>query len=190
MGTYPQLIRDRYSSLEGNERAIDANARGGGASFVCGSFVRVLLDIDEDASVISLAAFETNGCGFMIAAADVVTKWVEGKRLADLHGLLDDELIEIVQGSLNEFPANREHCMVTVFEALRAGLAQYRIQRIEEFRGEKALICTCFGVTEDTIVEAIERESLMDIEAVAASCRAGSGCGSCRMLITELIDSR
>ena len=190
MGAYPQQIRNRYSSLDRKAQVIDSNTRGTGASFECGSFTRIWLNIDEDAGVISQARFQTNGCGFMIAAADVVTSWVEGKRLADLHGLLDEELVETVRRSLGEFPSGREHCMAVVFEALRSALAQYRVHRIEEFQGERALICTCFGVTEDTIVETIEKESLKDVEAVTARCRAGSGCGSCRMLIAELIDSR
>jgi NifU-like protein len=68
-------------------------------------------------------------------------------------------------------------------------MARYRELRIEEFVGEKALICTCFGVSEQAIIQSIEEYSLTDVEEVAGRCRAGSGCGSCRMLIQELIDT-
>jgi len=69
-------------------------------------------------------------------------------------------------------------------------MAAYRERRVEEFQGEKALICTCFGVSEETIVTAISENSLSDVDQVVDLCRAGSGCGSCRMLIQELVDMR
>jgi NifU-like protein len=69
-------------------------------------------------------------------------------------------------------------------------MAEYRRHRIEEFQGEKALICTCFGVSEETIVNVIAENDLTDVDEVSGLCRAGSGCGSCRMLIAELIDSQ
>ena len=163
-----------------------ANARGMSASFLCGSFVRISLRIDESSGAISDAAFTTNGCGFMIATAESVTAWLADRKLAELHGLRDEELRE----TIGAFPEERVQCMTIVFEALRYSLAEYRARRVEEFRGEKALICTCFGVSEETVVLTIEENALTEIDEVTDICRAGSGCGSCRMLIAELIDAR
>ena len=189
MSFYPPRIGERSTSPS-HAGTIDASSSEGiGASFLCGTFAKVALRIDERAALIDSARFTTNGCGFMIAAADELASWLEGKNLADLHGLPDVELREVVERDLGEFPTERKQCMTVVFEALRASLAEYRLRRVEEFRGEKALICTCFGVTEDTIIETIEKNDITDVEDVTAICRAGSGCGSCRMLIAELIDS-
>jgi len=69
-------------------------------------------------------------------------------------------------------------------------MSHYRELRVSEYEGEKALICTCFGISEDTIVATIKENKITDVEEVADQVRAGSGCGSCRMLIQELIDSR
>jgi NifU-like protein len=69
-------------------------------------------------------------------------------------------------------------------------MAAYRARRIEEFQGEKALICTCFGVSEETIIGAIAENGFTEVEQVSKAYRAGSGCGSCRFLIQELIDMR
>ena len=74
----------------------------------------------------------------MIAAAETLTAWIEDKKLSELHGLQDVELLQTISGELGGFPADRTQCMEIVFEALRARLAEYRIHRIEEFRGEKA----------------------------------------------------
>jgi NifU-like protein len=73
---------------------------------------------------------------------------------------------------------------------LRLGLADYRTYAIEEFRGERALICTCFGVSEESVQRYIEAEMPETVAEVTAACRAGGGCGSCRMLIQEMIDEQ
>ena len=134
-----------------------------------------------------------NLVGFMpdvwptLAAADVVCEWLRGKSVTDLHGL--DDLSQVVFGSLDEFPADRLQCASIVFDALRKAMATYRERRVQEFRGEEALICTCFGVSEETIVDVIAANNVNEVEEVSAICRAGSGCGSCRMLIQEIIDA-
>jgi NifU-like protein len=186
---YPPKINDRFRHPRHAGTITTSNAEGTSASFLCGSFAAMSLQIDDDTGVIGGARFTTNGCGFMVSAADVLTAWLSDKRVIDLHGLNDSELRQVVSDELDTFPDDRAHCAEIVFEALRAAMAAYRQHRIEEFQGEKALICTCFGVSEETIVNAIAAHGLTEIDDVTAICRAGSGCGSCRMLIVDLIES-
>ncbi len=142
----------------------------------------------DEAGLIVDARFRTNGCGFMTAAADVVAGYLRGKALTDLHGLNDVELRDLVHEAVGSFPVDREECATIVFEALHKTLSEYRASRLREFKGEEALICTCFGVTEETIVAVIAANGLTEVGEVSDICRAGAGCGSCRMLIRELID--
>jgi len=186
---YPPVVNERLRSPSNAGAIQDAVARGTSASFVCGSFVELSLEID-DSSLIGDVKFRTNGCGYMIAAADVLSEWLREKTLADLHGLAEAELMHVVFEKLCAFPADRVQCAEIAFQALRKAMAAYRERRVEEFQGEKALICTCFGVSEETIVTAISENSLSDVDQVVDLCRAGSGCGSCRMLIQELVDMR
>ena len=189
MPVYPSRVNDRSHSAERVGIVGDANVSATAASFVCGSFTTFSLRIDE-IGVIEAAGLLTNGCGFMVASADVVCEWLNGRAVTDLHGLSDPELLEIVRGALGEFPAHRTQCASIVFEALRKAMAEYRERRVKEFCGEVALICTCFGVSEDTIMAIIASNDVSEVDEVSAMCRAGSGCGSCRMLIRELIDSK
>jgi NAD(P)H-nitrite reductase large subunit len=69
-------------------------------------------------------------------------------------------------------------------------LPDFRAFQIEEWSGEKALICTCFGVSEETIENLVKENSLETIEEVTAACNAGGGCGSCQPLIQEIIDEQ
>ena len=124
----------------------------------------------------------------MVAAADVLAGELRTKSLKDLHGLDGNELYEVLRGQLGDFPPGRRQCADVVFEGLRNALASYRKRLLEEFQGEKALICTCFSVTEEEVVEKISTLGLTDVDDVVEVTRAGSGCGSCRMMIEELID--
>ncbi|HEX6126816.1 MAG TPA: iron-sulfur cluster assembly scaffold protein [Pyrinomonadaceae bacterium] len=187
---YPQRVNDRFLAPACAGDADNANAAGTSASFVCGAFTKVTLRIDSVSKSIVEAKFHTNGCGYMVAAADVVCEWLEVKEFQDLDGLADSSLMQIIGREIGSFPIAREQCAGVVFEAIHRAMAAYRKDRIEEFRGETALVCTCFGVSEETIVDAISANQLNDVIEVAENCRAGSGCGSCRMLIQELLDAR
>jgi len=124
----------------------------------------------------------------MIAAADVLADWISGRELKDLHGSETDDVRLRVGSILGDFPEQREHCLETSISALHKAFADYRNRRLDEFRGEKALICTCFGISEESVEKCIADNNPETTAEVAKLCRAGSGCGSCRMLIQEMID--
>ncbi len=188
MSFYPPKINERFQQPKNVGVLSNANAVGTGASFVCGAFVRFYLTIDLVTKEIIGAKFKSNGCGFVIAAADVLTETIVGKRLIELHGLDKESLNAQIEAELEEFPAGREHCRQICLDALQTSLSDFRARQIEEFSGEKALICTCFGVSEELIESVIEKNSLETVEEVTEMCRAGGGCGSCQPLIQEILD--
>jgi assimilatory nitrate reductase catalytic subunit len=51
------------------------------------------------------------------------------------------------------------------------------------------VLCSCFGIGINTIVEAIETGQVMTVDAVGAALGAGTNCGSCRPEIAALLDS-
>ena len=185
---YPEKITRRLALLHHAGSVTSSDAAGTEANFSCGCFVRFSLAIDIENSLVSDAAFSSNGCGFMLATADVLAQSVIGKRLVDLHGLAADELNSVVSGDLGAFPDDRRACADVCILGLRSAFADFRARQIEEFRGEKALICTCFGVSEETIEMYIDANSLDTVDDVTGICNAGGGCGSCRMLIQEMVD--
>lgn len=52
---------------------------------------------------------------------------------------------------------------------------------------DDARVCNCNGVCKGTIVEAIRRGDLGSTREVVAVTRAGSGCGSCKPVVSELL---
>lgn len=188
MNFYPDKISRIFNAPKYVGKVKKTNAVGTGATFVCGSFVRFYVEIDGQTKEIKDAKFKSNGCGFMIAAADVLAEKVVGKKLVELHSL--EDLKREIEASLEKFPASRTHCLELCLEALQSAFADFRQFQIEEFAGEKALICTCFGISEETIENVIKQNSLETVEEVTQMCNAGGGCGSCQPLILEILDSK
>jgi NifU-like protein len=122
----------------------------------------------------------------MVAAAEIVCEFLAGKGLGDLKGLTDREMLS----ALGTIDLDRSACVNSSISAARRAFADFRSRQIEEFRGEKALICTCFGVTEDRIEASIRESGLQTVAQVGDATNAGTGCGSCRMLIEEMLDGR
>lgn len=186
MSFYPKQINERFENPQNAGTAEKSNAVGTGASFVCGSFVRFYLEVDANTKKIRAAKFKSNGCGFAIAAADVLAERIVGRKLTELHGL--EDLRAEIERELDKFPVHRGHCLEICIDALNQAFADFRASQIEEFAGEKALICTCFGVSEETIERVIKENKTETIEEIGEICNAGTGCGSCQFLIQELID--
>lgn len=185
---YPPEISNILTELR-HSGGESGNAVGSDANFSCGSFVRFRLNIDREQGTVINAGFTSNGCGYMIAAAEIVACEISGKMLADLHGLNDSTFDEPLSGSIGKCPLERANCRKAVLSAVRSAFADFRSRQIEEFCGEKALVCTCFGVTEEYIENAIVTSGLTTIDEVSLRTNAGSGCGSCRMLIQEMLDA-
>lgn len=186
MTVYPKKVELRAFAPREFGVADEAAVCGRSASFVCGCYVSFSLTADQEKIA---TTFASNGCGYMVAVADIIAETLSGKDVSELHGLGQAELINLVESDIGVLPSAREHCAEVCFEAVRNTFAFLRERRIEEFRGEEALICTCFGVSERVIEEFAASNSGVSVDSVAESCRAGSGCGSCRMLIQEMIDA-
>lgn len=190
MAFYPPEIAVRSMSPAFAGKAAGTNAVGTSASFQCGSFVRFYLSISRENLIIREIRFQSNGCGFVVAAADRIAEFCTGRSLTELHGLADVVADAGIGEVLGDFPPERRQCVDICIEALRTALSDFRSLQIEEFAGEKALICSCFGIEEATIERAVADNLLRSVAEVTAKTNAGGGCGSCRMLIQEIIDGQ
>ena len=187
MSIYSPRIDELCRSPRHAVSLADASSVGRSAAFQCGTVIEIRLRIEPGSKSIESISYQTNGCGFMVAAAEFLSVKFRSAKLTELHGA--DETAELITQLFDGSPNGRSHCISEVVEAFRNALAEYRTKCVEEFRGENALICTCFGIDEERIVSIIASENTTDVADVTAACNAGRGCGSCRMLIQELIDS-
>ena len=190
MSFYPSEVSKRFHAARRAGKLPNADAVGARATFVCGAVLRFTLAIDKASKEITNAKFQTDGCGFVIAAAEVLAEKIIGRKLIDLHGADESVWQTQIESELGDFPTGRWHCLKLTIETLQSAFNDFRAARLEEWNGEKTLICTCFGVSEETIENLVAEKSLPTVEAVTAACNAGGGCGACRILIQEIIDTQ
>ena len=188
MDFYPPIVSEKFHQPKNAGQADRANAVGTNATFVCGAVLRFSLWIDRETKEIHAAKFQTNGCGFLIAAADALAEKIVGRRLTELHSFDRQFLESEIENEIGKFSEHRTHCLDLATKTLQIALADFRRLQIEEFAGERALICTCFGVSEETIERVIAENQAQTVEQVGEVCNAGTGCGSCQLLIAELLD--
>ena len=54
---------------------------------------------------------------------------------------------------------------------------------------DNAQICNCNGVSKRQIVEAIQAKGCKSVSRIGASSRAGTGCGSCKGLVAQILEA-
>lgn len=182
---YPRKVAD-ILVRRANVDQVSVSATGRAASFACGCFVEI--DLEIGGGVCRGGRFRTNGCGYMTASAATLIETLNEKKLRDLHGLDDHQLLASIETGLGSLIGRRQ-CAEVCITALHKSFEAYRAKTIAEYAGETALICTCFGIAENTIVDSIAANGLSTVEEVSAELMAGRGCGSCRGLIDEIIDA-
>jgi NifU-like protein len=184
MPYYPDRINEHFLNPRGVGEVSDANASGEAGSLTCGAILRLTLKIDNAQQRITEARFKAVGCGFLIASASVLTETITELAISRAATLPDNALTDWFE----ELPPARQHCAALCREALNAALANYHNVAREEWAGDEALICTCFGVSEKAIEQAIQTRSLRTVQEVTRACHAGGGCQSCHPLILDILE--
>ncbi len=184
MPFYPEHVRQHFLNPRNAGELADPEATGNAASFVCGAILRFTLRVDSETQRIACAKFKATGCGYLIASASLTTELVRGMKIGEAASLSKEEILR----ELGDVPEYKTHCAALCREALHAAAVNYRQITLEEWTGEEALICTCFGVSENRIETVIQSNRLRTVKDVTRACHAGVGCGSCQPLIQDILD--
>ena len=158
---------------------------GRAASFACGAAVRISLHIDASQRI-EEAKFRAAGCSVLVAAASFLTDQIEGETTGEAATLAQRP--DLLNEQIGPFEAGRQGCGALACEALLAAISSYSNSIRDEWTGDEALICTCFGVSERVIENQVRSGSLATIEDVTRACNAGAGCRSCYPLIQDILD--
>ena len=154
-----------------------ADGSGEAASFECGGIVRISLRVDAEKRITE-AKFKAIGCHALVATASLLTEEIRGKTTAAAAQLARS-------GEPGVGPVS---CVALCRDALLSAIARYSDSVRDEWTGDEALICSCFGVSESEIEGEISAASLRTIEEVTSACKAGAGCRSCYPLIQDILD--
>ncbi len=187
MSYYPESINEFFLRPRNAGDVHEADAVGDTGSLTCGAALRLTMRVDALSHQIMEAKFKAAGCGYLIAAASVLTEVIADITIEEASSLTS-QLEEIIAERLGQFPNGKQHCASLCRDALGAAITGYRTLPQTEWIGDEALICTCFAVPEKTIEQVIQVSALHTVEQVTGACNAGGGCGSCQPLIEDIID--
>jgi len=121
---YSEKVLDHYENPR-NVGKWDPSVNGIGTGMVgapaCGDVMRLQIKVEDN--VITDAKFKTYGCGSAIASSSLLTEWVKGMTLEDAGEIKNTDL-----ASELALPPVKIHCSVLAEDAIKAAIADYKIQ--------------------------------------------------------------
>lgn len=188
MWDYSEKVMDHYRNPRNVGKIDDADAVGSAGSLACGDQLKIYLKIKN--GIVTDAKFQTFGCGSAVASSSILTEMIIGKPISEVRKITNKDIADQLEG----LPPEKMHCSVMGYEALEDALQGYEdYQDLEDIRADEEkkqkIVCTCFGVTENVIWDAIKQNGLKTVEEITNYTKAGGACGKCRGLIHDIIDT-
>ncbi|MBP8179283.1 MAG: Fe-S cluster assembly protein NifU [Spirochaetes bacterium] len=182
MWEYTDKVKELYTNPKNVGEISDADVVVEVGSIVCGDALTLYLKLDGD--IIVDAKFKTFGCGSAIASSSALTEMIKGKTIEEAAMITNKDIVDFLGG----LPDQKMHCSVMGQEALEKAIKKIKGETIEdEHEDEGAVICQCFGVTENVIRRVIRENNLTTVEDVTNYTKAGGACGSCIPKIEDIL---
>ncbi len=182
MWEYTEKVKELYKNPKNVGEIPDADVVVDVGSIVCGDALTLYLKLEGDKIVD--AKFKTFGCGSAIASSSALTEMIKGKTIEEAAKITNKDIVEFLGG----LPDQKMHCSVMGQEALEKAIKKIKGHAVEdEHEDEGAIVCQCFGVSENLIRRLINENHLTTVEEVTNYTKAGGACGSCIPKIEDII---
>ena len=191
MWDYSDKVIDHYRNPRNVGKIDNADAIGEAGSLACGDSLKIYLKIKD--GIVTDAKFQTFGCGSAVASSSILTEMIIGKTVEEVKKITNKDIADELGG----LPPEKMHCSVMGYEALEDALKNFddytdlddlRNEENAQKVGEK-IVCTCFGVTQNVIWDAIKINGLKTVEEITNYTKAGGACGRCKAAIQDIIDT-
>ncbi|MBR5305204.1 MAG: Fe-S cluster assembly protein NifU [Candidatus Gastranaerophilales bacterium] len=185
MWEYSDKVKEHFTNPKNVGSIENADAIGEAGALSCGDKLKLYLKIENN--IIANAKFQTFGCGSAVAASSVLTEMLIGKTLDEARKITNKQIAD----ELNGLPPEKMHCSVMGREALENALKNYYQEDWSELEDEQevgsTIICHCFSVTEQQIIDAILNNGAKTFDDISKITSAGLACGRCRENIKAII---
>lgn len=118
MTGYEEIILDHWRHPRNKGRLPDATGAAVEANPLCGDVVRI--EVKVEGGVLAAARFSGEGCAISLASASLLTELVEGKPVAEVEKLTDEDLLSALGGVVK----TRLSCALLPLRALHRALGQ------------------------------------------------------------------
>jgi len=181
MWEYTEKVMEHFLHPKNVGEIEDADAVGEVGSMQCGDLLKLYLKI-KNGKIVD-AKFKTFGCASAIASASALTELIKGKTLEEAAKITNKDIAEFLGG----LPDMKLHCSVMGEEALEAALKDYYKKLGKEFKKTRYMVCHCFGLTNEDIINCIKKYNLKTVDEVGEKCKAGTSCGKCKGEIQKIL---
>ena len=180
MWDYSETVKEHYTNPKNVGSIEDATTIGEAGSLACGDALKLYLKID-DKGIITDAKFQTFGCGSAVASSSILTEMIIGKHIDEARKITNQDIADKLGG----LPPTKMHCSVMGKEALTDALKIYFKE--ETPKDGNKIICNCFGISKNEIMEAIKKGAKTP-EEIREMTGAGSACGGCKNNIIHILE--
>tara|TARA_B100000780_G_C20971089_1_gene387725 strand:- start:253 stop:633 length:381 start_codon:yes stop_codon:yes gene_type:complete len=121
---YSQKVLDHYENPRNVGKWDPAKNIGTGmvGAPACGDVMRLQIKVGDD-GIVEDACFKTYGCGSAIASSSLVTEMIKGMTLDEADLIKNTDLAHELA-----LPPVKIHCSVLAEDAIKAAIADYRVQ--------------------------------------------------------------
>ncbi|MBQ8476274.1 iron-sulfur cluster assembly scaffold protein, partial [bacterium] len=186
MWEYSDKVKEHFKNPRNVGEIENADAVGEAGALSCGDKLKLYLRIEN--GIITDAKFQTFGCGSAVAASSILTEMIIGKTVEEARKITNKQIAEELDG----LPPEKMHCSVMGREALEDALKNYDGEDWEEYQvdeeGSSPIICHCFSVTEQQIIDAILNNGAKTVDDVSKIANAGLACGRCLDNIQNILN--
>lgn len=116
MSPYEEVILDHWKNPRNKGRLSDPDLVGVEVNPLCGDAVRLELKVAD--GKVADVRFDGHGCAISQAAASLLTELIQGRTLAELREIKDEELLSALGGVIQ----TRLNCALLPLRALRKAL--------------------------------------------------------------------
>ncbi len=180
--TPAELYDDHARKPRNVGKLLNASAVGDVGSIVVGDALRFYISVS--AGKITQAKYQVFNCADQVAASSVITEVVVGKTFAEAKVLGPREICAHLGGLDYTWLPPR----LWAIDGLKSAIAAYESEEIESDTELDPLLCRCFGISEETVRQAVKINGCTTVDEVVNATGAGTGCGTCRADIPRMIE--
>jgi NifU-like protein len=184
MWEYSDKVREHYLNPRNVGELENPDGYGETGNIKCGDALRLTFNLDKDGKIDEIL-FKSFGCGSAIASSSILTEMCKGMTIEEAEKVTNDNIADELEG----LPDAKMHCSVMGQDALKLAIDYYKNGgKTVEKEITSRMVCACFNITEEDIVNAVKQNGLTTVEQVTNYTKAGGGCGTCIGDIEEIVD--